>query len=65
MFDYQVRVVTELEDLNDKTMKLAYFLTSTKCQDVPNAEIARLRRQLAYMLLYADVLRERIANFKQ
>ena len=61
---YQLRVVEEKEVLNEKYDKLNFFMTTEKFKDeISAAEQKRLRRQLIYMGLYADVLAERIEKF--
>ena len=56
---YQVRVLDELEALEEKYRKLSEFLASPCCAKVAPEERALLCRQQAAMELYLAVLRER------
>ena len=62
MKQYQKRVVLEKEELDKKITKLAVFL-----KDPPGTvvvkELQRMKRQLALMKGYSDVLHERISAF--
>lgn len=61
MEDYQKRVVEEKKELDVKIDKLSDFLNRTA--GLPQAEVARMDRQVIYMGLYSEVLAERIENF--
>ena len=64
MENYQMRVVEEKQALDEKYDKLNFFMTGeTFKHEISAAEQKRLRRQLIYMGLYADVLAERIEKF--
>ena len=60
---HQQRVVTELDELCDKTDKLELFANSMIFNTLEYAERTRLSRQLMIMKLYQQVLSERIAAF--
>jgi hypothetical protein len=62
--DYQQRVADEHLELVERTAKLEAFIEDDRRWfDVPAAEQRRMKRQLAYMKLYANVLQERIEAF--
>ena len=61
---YQQRVITELRELTTKYEALKYFIQTGSIDDLPDAEQARLIRQLDIMKLYMQVLDERINGFK-
>jgi hypothetical protein len=65
MAPHQERVVTEKSELDEKRMKLDAFIDPTNqvFAGLPEAEQARLGRQLAIMDQYSRVLGERIAAF--
>ena len=63
MKPHQKRVVTELDELNIKRDKLAVFLCGDNFRSLDSAEQLRLNRQAQAMEKYAEILRERIANF--
>ena len=62
MKQYQKRVVLEKEELDKKITKLADFLKSPPSTVVVK-ELQRMKRQLALMKAYSDVLHERISAF--
>ena len=61
MQPYQERVVMELKELEDKRTKLGEFLKDVTVVDP--VERQRLKYQHEIMGLYANILRDRIANF--
>jgi len=61
MKDYQIRVIEEKKELDKKLSKLDAFLTNDTPLEKP--EYDRLKRQHRIMLLYSQVLQERIENF--
>lgn len=63
MTDWQKRVVAELDDLSGKVERLKLFCATSAWSALPADEKDRLRRQLAHMQAYQDVLGERIVNF--
>jgi Ni,Fe-hydrogenase III component G len=63
MQPHQERVVVEQSELQDKISKLATFQEGTLFKTLAEDEKERLRRQYRYMLLYSDVLIERIKAF--
>jgi crAss001_48 related protein len=65
MQPHQQRVVTELKDLSDKREKLGAFLQGDVFKSLDLAERGRLVHQYEIMGKYADILRERIADFKE
>lgn len=64
MQPHQERVVEELKELNSKRERLGEFLETKAAGIVDAEELARLHRQQAIMKDYAEVLEERIRNFK-
>jgi len=57
---YQERVVLEKKELDEKINKLSVFVSSdTLKEDVANV----LKKQLAIMIDYSNILSERISNF--
>ena len=63
MEDFQQRVVTEKEELDDKISKLSTFLTGEVFSALDEEEQERLERQYSIMNEYSDVLAERIEEF--
>lgn len=61
---YQERVIKEKAELDAKLEKLDHFLAGEVAKTIPREERDRLVRQLGHMQSYADVLGERIKNFK-
>lgn len=59
--EYQVRVIDEKRELDEKLGKLGAFLS--KESTLPVEQIAILTRQYAVMLSYSGILGERIAAF--
>lgn len=64
---FQQRVVDEAAEINQRIVKLRFFLdrgcNRTGLPQVPADEIDRLQRQLNIMVAYGEVLAERIAAF--
>lgn len=63
MQPYQERVIAERDELEPKITRLSKFLDSETCRSLPEAEQARLLRQLGHMNGYHEVLDERINAF--
>lgn len=63
MEDYQVRVVDEKKELDEKAKKLLAFISSGAFSGLESAERGLLDLQLAAMLKYSRVLRSRIERF--
>ncbi len=63
MQSHQERVITELNELCEKHIKLGLFLDGAVFKSLDTSEQSRLKRQYIVMGEYADILRERIANF--
>lgn len=63
MLPYQVRVIAERAELEHKCTGLKAFIASSKFDAVEKDEATRLALQLRYMLLYLDILDQRIAAF--
>lgn len=61
---YQERVLEERQQLVDKFDKLTSFLKGNIFHTLPSDEQDRLTRQHGIMEQYANVLAERIVNFK-
>jgi len=61
---YQVRVLAEQIELDEKLQKLEAFVNvAVIFGKLPEEEQERLKRQLSYMKEYNAVLRERIEAF--
>jgi hypothetical protein len=63
LLPYQQRVIDELADLKEKCDKLDTFL-QTRIKSVSPLERILLLRQHRVMLVYRDILQERIDNFE-
>ena len=59
--DYQLRVVEEVSELNDKVLKLEAFITGPAMLETEEAN--RMKQQLLAMKYYLTILVERIENF--
>lgn len=64
MQDYQLRVIDEERELDEKRMKLLEFMTGAIFETLEEGEKDRLARQLISMTSYSLILGERIAAFK-
>lgn len=60
---YQLRVIEEKRELEEKISKLTTFLSADTFRKLDTAQQDRLRRQYSYMVLYSSVLHERIEVF--
>jgi hypothetical protein len=60
---HQQRVIDEHAQLSEKITKLSQFFNLETYATLPGVETSRLRRQYRIMLLYQEVLQERIAAF--
>jgi hypothetical protein len=60
---HQQRVIDERAELQDKTEKLAAFFGSPIFQRLGDAEKFRLRAQIDAMVVYGNILAQRIAAF--
>ena len=66
MQPHQQRVVTEKQELDDKAEKLSAFIGSSPLfENLDSEEQERLKKQNDIMWQYSDILKERIAAFKQ
>jgi len=65
MEEYQARVISEKSDLDQKIVRLSSFIHSNRLNTADWEERFRLDRQLAIMMEYSKVLRNRIENFLQ
>jgi hypothetical protein len=63
MLPHQQRVISESFDLSDRLTKLSTFIRTPPFHGLPYDEQLRLKRQELIMLLYEDVLCERIKAF--
>ena len=64
MKDFQQRVIDEKIELDEKLVKLKWFLGgSTVVSSLPEEEQARLRIQVLVMTIYSDTLGARIKEF--
>ena len=59
MHGYQVRVIAEKNELHRKIEDLHRFISSEAFSDIRVGERIRMKRQLAIMTEYFDVLTER------
>ena len=62
---HQQRVVTELDELNEKREKLAAFFNTETYNGLPAVERTLLMAQSTIMQSYASILGQRIAGFTQ
>ena len=62
---YQIRVTEELLDLKDKINKLSLFQNSTDYTQLDKVDQNLLQEQKMAMIDYADILKLRIARFKE
>jgi hypothetical protein len=62
---YQIRMLDEQANLNDRIVKLDAFVKGDMFQQLDKIDRDLLVEQRAYMGHYADVLRRRIERFKQ
>lgn len=60
---YQLRVVDEKRELDEKLTKLLSFFQTPMFDNLNEAERSRLRNQARFMDGYAAVLQERITAF--
>ncbi len=60
---HQERVIDEFDELFEKTKKLAEFVETEFFDSLDEAEKLRLGKQLRCMVMYRDVLHDRIKNF--
>lgn len=61
---HQQRVVKERSELKEKTDKLEQFLDTGLFNGLDDGEKVRLKYQYHIMMIYLEVLDDRIANFK-
>ena len=64
MQPFQQRVVDECRELRGRLDKLNQFVETEMFNQLPHVEKGRLLRQRSLMSDYADVLNERIVNFR-
>lgn len=68
MQDWQLRVVEEYKELNDKIKKLLNFLdsdTNLSTSNLTTDQVHYMTEQLYSMQLYSNVLIKRIRSFKE
>ena len=63
MQEHQKRVVTEKEELDEKSAKLNTFFNTAIFDKLSSEEQDRLHRQYELMVQYSAILAERIAAF--
>jgi len=63
MQDYQHRVIEELNELEEKTTKLYYFLDSEKFNELDKTDQHLLKQQYYAMRVYSGILNQRIVRF--
>ena len=61
--EYQARVNIEFDELFTKSQALAKFVLSDRFDSLPDEEQNRMDKQLKAMIMYRDVLYDRITNF--
>lgn len=64
LYDWQVRVVEEHDQLNERINKLIDFTKTDTFKNLPSSEQNRMIRQRIIMRQYLEVLKERIQNFR-
>jgi len=64
MQPFQQRVIEERRELRCKLDKLNEFVETEMFNQLPHVEKGRMLRQRSLMADYAEVLDERIANFR-
>jgi len=65
MEEYQLKVVVEKAELDIKILKLLQFIqTPSFNSSLLIEEQTRLKKQLSIMVVYSDILAQRIAAFK-
>lgn len=62
--EFQQRVITEKQSLDESAEKLFVFFTGPVFSSLPEDEQERMKRQYGIMLQYSEILGERIAAFK-
>ena len=65
MNTYQDRVKAELFDLQEKITKLTEFQKTSICQNLELVDQNLLQEQKMAMIDYADILKLRLARFKE
>ena len=65
MIPYQIRVNQELIDLEDKINKLSLFQNNAAYNQLDKVDQNLLQEQKMAMIDYADILKLRIARFKE
>ena len=65
MQEFQQRVVDEKKELDEKIVRLKTFLNGEVYRGLPKAEQLRLGEQHSVMMVYSDILSERISAFVQ
>jgi hypothetical protein len=60
---HQDRVIDEFSELFERTKKLAEFVETELFDGIDDAEKLRLGKQLRCMVMYRDILHDRIKNF--
>lgn len=63
MTDYQLRVISEKEELEEKLLKLNSFIDLDKFKSLPFEDQGLLLRQCIVMEEYKRILQERIDRF--
>jgi hypothetical protein len=60
---WQMRVMTEMDELEDRKRRLDFYIGSPGFDVLPAEEREKLTRQRTAMGEYLQVLKDRIANF--
>lgn len=63
MEDFQKSVYEERKELKDRIDKLIFFINGDMFKIIKLDEQVRLRMQYTYMMLYRNILDERIEHF--
>lgn len=64
MEDYQLRVIEEKRELDERLARLDAFFEQPGFFSLGRLEQDRMKRQAGYMRAYSSTLRDRIADFE-
>lgn len=62
---WQVRVVKEKKELDEKIQNLSAFLQNESFMDIAQEDVMLLSLQLSSMRMYANILQARIMRFQE
>jgi len=63
MLPHQERVVKEAKELEDRLLKLVYYLANNDSDQLTNRERYLMQKQSVYMSKYLEILHQRIKEF--